>query len=107
MQGERKNNGKLRWRNIPLFLFRPIVEVGQFGESKYSTFNFLKGLSVNTYLDSAMRHMDCFLDPTQSDYDEESGLHHLAHASWNLIAALHSVTARPDLDDRYKGQDNE
>ena len=38
--GKRYNKGKLRWRNVPLFLLRPIIEVGQFGELKYDTFNY-------------------------------------------------------------------
>lgn len=101
--GRRYNNGKLRWRNFPKFLIRPLIEVGQFGESKYDTFNFLKGLPVLDTLDSMNRHLDKFEDPEQSDYDEESGCHHLAHVAWNALVALYMIKKRPDLDDRYKG----
>lgn len=100
--GERKNNGKLRWRNMPLFLIRPLIEVGHFGETKYKTFNFLKGLSVLDTLDSMKRHMDKFEDPEQPDIDEESQCHHLAHIAWNALVALYMIKTRPDLDDRYK-----
>ena len=68
--GDRDNGGKLRWRNIPMWLFRPLIEVGQFGEKKYSTYNFLKGLPLNDTLDSLKRHLDKFEDPTLSDYDD-------------------------------------
>lgn len=103
-QGERKNSGKLRWRNFPMFLIRPLVEVGQFGETKYKTFNFLKGLSVLDTMDSMKRHLDKFEDPNVSDFDEESKCHHLAHVAWNALVALYMIKTRPDLDDRYKGE---
>lgn len=105
--GKRYNSGKLRWRNIPQFLIRDMVEVGQFGEKKYGTYNFLNGLPVNDTLDSLYRHLDAATDPNQSDYDEESGLHHLAHVAWNALVALYHIKTRSDLDDRYKPQTEE
>lgn len=105
--GFRDNKNKLRWRNFPRFLMRPLIEVGQFGEKKYTTFNFLKGLKVLDSLDSMDRHWDKLSDPTMSDYDEESGCHHLAHIAWNALVALYNIETRKDLDDRYKGEKNE
>lgn len=102
--GKRFNTGKLRWRNFPLFLVRPLIEVGQMGEKKYGTYNFLKGLKTNDTMDSLMRHLDCFQDPEKSDYDEESGFHHMAHVAWNSLVLLYLQRKRPDLDDRYKGE---
>ena len=102
MLGNRFNKGKLRWRNIPMFLVRPLVKVGQFGEEKYGTYNFLKGLPVLDTVDSLHRHLDAFLDPNESDYDEESGCHHLAHLAWNSLVALYHLKNRPELDDRFK-----
>lgn len=99
--GERKNNGKLRWRNFPLFLIRPMIEVGHFGETKYATFNFLKGLTVLDCMDSLNRHLDELVDPSKSDIDLESNCHHLAHVAWNALVALYMIKTRPDLDDRY------
>lgn len=105
--GKRFNSGKLRWRNLPPFLVKPMIEVGQFGEKKYGTYNFLKGLPTLDTLDSLQRHLDAVLDPEQSDYDEESGCHHLAHIAWNSIVALHHLQTRPELDDRWKGPNAE
>lgn len=109
--GERKNSGKLRWRNFPLFLFEPIVEVGAAAEKhsgnpngKYETFNFLKGMKVNDCLDCAKRHLMKAESPYHDDLDEETRVHHLAHAAWNCLIALHNIKTRPDLDDRYKTQ---
>lgn len=105
--GKRHNKGKLRWRNIPLFLVRPLVKVGQMGEVKYGTYNFLNGLPVSDTIDSMMRHLDAFLDPEQSDYDDESGLHHCSHIAWNALVVLYHLETRPELDDRWRGPDNE
>lgn len=101
-KGLRSNDGKTRWRNVPLFLFEDIIKVGQFGETKYDTFNYLKGLSINDTLDALKRHLTKFESPYESDIDIESLQNHLAHVAWNAIVALHMVKSRPDLDDRYK-----
>ena len=103
--GKRYNKGKLRWRNFPLFLLRPMIRVGEFGEKKYDTFNFLKGLPVNGIMDSMKRHLDKFEDPDKTDYDDESKCHHLAHVAWNALVAVYVLTNRPELDDRYKGEE--
>lgn len=102
--GVRYNSGKLRWRNVPMFLFEPIIAVGQYGEQKYDTFNYMQGLSVLDTLDSLKRHLSDFENPNKSDVDDETKINQLAHVAWNAIVALHMVTTRPDLDDRYKNK---
>ena len=111
---ERKNEGKLRWRNFPMFLIRPLAEVAQFGESKYSMYNFLKGGSQNQYLDCIKRHLDKYEDPKQSDFDVEdefgqpgSMQNHLAHIAWNALVGLYMLENYPELDDRFKIKDDE
>jgi hypothetical protein len=104
--GLRFNESKLRWRNFPLFLIRPLIEVGMKGETKYGTYNFLKGQSVRNCMDSLLRHYDAFEDPMQDDNDEESKVSHLAHIAWNALVALYMIKTRPDLDDRYRGEEN-
>lgn len=106
-QGKRYNQSKLRWHNVPLWLMEPVVEVGHFGEQKYDSYNFLKGLSVTDTLDSLKRHLSQLENPNVSDNDHESGLNHLAHVAWNAIVALHFIKTRPDLDDRYKGYEKQ
>lgn len=101
-KGKRFNKGKLRWRNFPLFLVEPLMEVGHHGESKYSTFNYLNGMSMSDSLDSLKRHLMKFESPYESDFDEESKLNHLSHLAWNALVALHMYKTRPDLDDRFK-----
>lgn len=100
--GSRDNQEKLRWRNFPLFLVEPLIEVGHFGEKKYKTFNFLDGLGMNDTLDCMKRHLMKFESPYWPDIDEESKCNHLAHVAWNALVALHMLKARTDLDDRWK-----
>lgn len=98
--GYRFNEGKLRWRNFPMFLMRGLIQVGQMGETKYNTYNFMKGLSVSDTLDSLMRHLDAATDPLQPLEDKESSLNHLYHVAWNALVAAWMIENRPDLDDR-------
>jgi hypothetical protein len=100
--GGRKNDGKLRWRNFPLFLLEDLMRVGHEGEKKYKTFNFLNGMYVNDCLDCAKRHMMRGESPYEPDLDEETKVHHFVHAAWNLLVAAFMIKSRPDLDDRYK-----
>jgi hypothetical protein len=99
---ERKNTNKLRWRNFPRFLFRPLAEVAQFGEGKYATFNFLKGGDQLQYLDCIDRHLDAYTDPKQDDLDPESKVSHLAHVAWNALVAIYMLENHPELDNRFK-----
>lgn len=100
--GLRYNQNKLRWRNVPMFLLKPLIEVGAYGESKYETYNFLKGLPISDTLDSLKRHLEQFESPYEADVDNESQVNHLAHVAWNALIALHVYNTRKDLDDRYK-----
>lgn len=99
---ERFNDKKLRWRNFPMFLIRPLAQVAQYGEGKYAMYNFLKGGSQNQYLDSLKRHLDSYEDPKQSDLDSESQLNHLYHVAWNALVGAYMLENFPELDDRFK-----
>lgn len=108
---ERKNSGKLRWRNFPLFLFEPVIEVGASAErhagnpeGKYDTWNFLKGMKVEAAMDSLKRHLMQAESPFHSEMDPESKCHHLAHVAWNALVALHNIKNHPEMDDRYRTQ---
>jgi hypothetical protein len=107
-KGTRNNEGKLKWNTFPRFLIKPLIEVAHFCSTKYSDFNFLKGLDVIEVLDSLERHLEAVTNPEESDYDLESKCHHLGHVAWNSLVALYMIKTRPDLDTRYKkGQTNE
>ena len=99
---ERKDNNKLRWRNFPMFLLKPLIEVAQFGEGKYSMYNFLKGGNQNQYLDSIKRHLEKYESPFENDLDDESKINHLSHLAWNALVAIYMLEHFPELDDRFK-----
>lgn len=107
-KARRYNSNKRRWRNVPLYLFEPVIEVGEYGEKKYSTesdpgtLNFLKGLSVTDTLDSIKRHLKSFESPYESDNDVESGLNHILHVAWNCIALYETLQRKPEFDDRFR-----
>lgn len=104
-KAERFDKGKLRWRNLPLFLLEPLMEVAQYGEGKYATFNFLKGAEQNQYLDCIKRHLSKYENPMLPDEDDESEVNHLAHVAWNALVAIHMLKNHPKLDDRVKISD--
>ena len=101
-KADRFNTGKLRWRNMPMFLLKPLMEVAQYGEGKYDMFNYLKGGEQNQYLDCIKRHLEQYESPYEDDKDAESRVSHLAHVAWNALVAIHMLEKFPELDDRYK-----
>lgn len=64
---------------------KDVVEVGTFGAIKY-TDNGWRDVpdGQGRYMDAAMRHLLAAL--SGEDNDKESGLPHLSHAAWNLLA---------------------
>ena len=78
------------------------AQVMGFGEKKYGTWNWTKGLSIIRLLSAAMRHILQFL--MGQDADEETGLSHLAHARCCLGMAIWTKNHKPELDDRLKSK---
>lgn len=61
-----------------------VGEVGTYGARKYSEHGWSQvSNGPDRYLDAMYRHL--LID---GEIDHESGLKHLAHACWNLLAAL-------------------
>jgi hypothetical protein len=95
---------KLPWHNTPMWFLKPVAMVGQMGEGKYATYDFLKKpQTANEHLNSLKRHLEELENPTKPDTDSESNINHAAHIAWRALALYHVLTTRPDLDDRYKG----
>lgn len=100
--GTKYDNGK---PPISLVVSEAIWEEARvmgFGEKKYGTWNWTKGLSILRLLSAAMRHILQFL--MGEDNDKETGIIHLAHARCCLGMAIWTYNHRKDLDDRYKGR---
>jgi hypothetical protein len=85
--GVRNNLGKPPWHLFMWDAAEEVVNVLAHGRLKYAARNWEKGLSWSETFDSAVRHMKKWYYQHQ-DLDEDSGLHHLAHAAWNILALL-------------------
>lgn len=75
-----------------------IVLASTYGANKYKEGDIWSNLfsvsgGFKTYIDAGMRHS---LD--LEDVDEESGLPHLVHASWNFLAALEIWVREQNID---------
>jgi hypothetical protein len=64
-----------------------VVKVGTYGASKYTEDGWMFVENADKrYMDAMYRHL---LEHHKGyEFDEESGLSHLAHAAWNLLAVL-------------------
>jgi hypothetical protein len=94
--------GKIRLDLVP---FEAIMEIGKvysMGADKYEDHNWRKGLLfMKHHIGAALRHIGKFV--LGLDKDDESGLPHLAHACFHLMAVMtHQVNGTKGLDDRVK-----
>lgn len=77
------DSGKEGVDQIPPEILLEIGSIYSFGEQKYGRDNWKKGMAWHRVYGSALRHIFKFWRGI--DIDDESGLHHLDHAIWNLI----------------------
>ena len=61
------------------------------GANKFGEFNWENGMPVTDLLNHAIAHVYKFL---RGDRSED----HLAHATWNLLGAIHSAETWPELN---------
>ena len=60
------------------------------GAQKYGKFNWQKGIPVDSFIDSALRHIFKYLD----GWDDED---HLAAAAFNILGAMEMEAHKPDM----------
>ena len=60
------------------------------GAKKYGKYNWQKGIPVDSFLDSALRHIMKYLD----GWDDED---HLAAAAFNILGAMEMEAHKPEL----------
>ena len=87
-EGKKYDEGKLRWNLLPIEIVEKIVEVYEFGANKYgeNTWQNLSGGQERCYA-ALLRHLCSWRKGDK--IDDESGLNHLQHCIWNLMAMLH------------------
>ena len=74
------------------------------GLVKYYRNSWRKGFYVSVMIAAALRHITAFFWGNE-DYDPDAEAlgvkkHHLGAAIWCLLAILHTLDTRPELDDR-------
>lgn len=99
--GARFNEGKVRFDLMPPDALWELAKVYTFGARKYKDRNWEKGMVWGICFAAAMRHLWKWWRGERND--PESGLHHLAHAAWNCMAALsYELRGMTQHDDRFR-----
>jgi len=75
--------GKGRFDLISPVALKRLAKHTENGAVKYGDRNWERGQPICSYLDSALRHINCFLEGGR---DED----HLAAAAWNIFSAIHT-----------------
>lgn len=86
--GRKDDGGKLRWDLLPLDVVEKLVEIYEFGASKYGENNWRTIENGYKRCRAALfRHLTAYDKGEQ--VDPESGKSHLAHAAWNALSMVY------------------
>ena len=87
--------GKGRFDLIPpKAMFRLAVHFEN-GSVKYGDRNWQKGIPISSFIDSALRHIFCYMDGQDTE-------DHLTAAMWNIACAIHTEEELPEMQDLPK-----
>ena len=91
----RSNQGKNIMHTIDPDFILGIGRISEFGARKYHHRNFLMapGMPWGDVYESLLRHLFAFWGGEEND--EESGMPHLLHAAWNVMA-LYTYSHNPE-----------
>lgn len=101
--GTKHDAGKPEIALIDSEFIEGVAAVMTFGKRKYAANNWRKGLEVTRTISASLRHIFAYL--RGEDTDPESGLSHLYHAACGLQFAAWMAKHRPELDDRYREEE--
>lgn len=73
--------GKGRYDLLPAHAIRRLAKHFENGARKYGERNWEKGQPLSRYLDSAMRHLFCYLEGDRSE-------DHMSACAWNCMAFI-------------------
>ena len=85
-EGIKHDQDKPNWSLLPLSTVEEVVKVLDHGAKKYAPYNWQRMEDRSRFLSAALRHLSAYQD--DEVLDPESDLHHLAHATCNLIFLL-------------------
>jgi hypothetical protein len=97
--GKRYDRGKSRMSLIPFVALRALGDVYAYGERKYASWNWARGMDWSRVSDAMLRHYERW--QMGEDRDVESGLKHTAHMAWNAITLLTYDLLNIGNDDRW------
>lgn len=99
-KGGRFDQEKVRFDLLEPHAIKELAKVFTFGAHKYADNNWIKyGMDWSRVIGSLERHVNAF--KAGQDYDEETGLPHMAHAAWNALALVSYMRFHPEKDNRY------
>lgn len=96
--GGAKGMKEERYGLIPVWPIAELARVYGYGSRKYDDNNWRKGYRWGLSYDALQRHINAFW--AGEEYDEESGLHHLAHAMFHLATLMTFHREGLGTDDR-------
>lgn len=88
-------DGKLCMSLVPQEELNRVMKRYLSGASKYGKNNWVKGMPLSVYFDSAHRHLQAWW---QGDQDED----HAAAVVWNMLCAMWTENNKQDQDDRHE-----
>ena len=100
MEGTKFDKGKAQLDLLSTIWLMGVGQVLTFGAKKYESHNWRKGISRSRLMAACLRHLLAYNNG--EDYDPETGLLHLYHASCCLMFASELHETMPETDDRYK-----
>lgn len=100
-KGIKYDQGKPDYSLLPFGSIDDLVRVITYGAEKYDRFNW-KYVDKERYKAAALRHISSYMQGEV--HDEETGIHHLAHAMANLtfIMELERNEAKPKNDQPFE-----
>ncbi len=84
--------GKGRYNLLPWDAIHEIALHCEEGAKKYGERNVEKGIPIHSFIDSAIRHLSCYM----RGKDEEP---HLRAAAWNILFAIWTEKNKPEMQD--------
>jgi len=84
---------------LPYRVLDYLGDIYLYGCKKYDENNWRKGMPWGKIFAAFCRHSGQWLDG--EDFDEESGLHHIGHALWQLLGLRWYQQNKTDMDDRW------
>ena len=91
--------GKGRCDLLPPYALLRLAKHFEVGARKYDDRNWEKGIPINSFIDSAIRHILFFM-AGESDED------HLCAAAWNLICAMETEAMHGFKFDKRRSDEN-